>query len=374
MKKGYLQNFILFIGLVLLLSSTQKKSPQWGFFGHKKINRLAVFCLPPEMIRFYKHYITFITEEAVNPDSRRYAVEGEAERHFIDIDVYDKFFNDSAVYKMPRYWKQAVERFTEDTLKAYGIVPWHIEKMKHDLTRAFEQREVKRILRLSADLGHYIADSNVPLHTTENYNGQKTGQVGIHGFWESRLPELFSQDYDLFVGKAEYIKNTQLRAWDYVINAHNALDSVLRFEKELTQEFPEDKKYVFEERNKITIRTYSREFSKAYHDRLNGQVERRFRASVKAVADFWYTAWVDAGQPDLNKLIDAISNEELQKELEQEKEQWKQQKYQVRPHDNAALWQGDGYLEHSNSCCFVAHHQPKQKLLGKNKTSKIQRK
>ncbi|WP_448528416.1 zinc dependent phospholipase C family protein [Raineya sp.] len=374
MEKKYLQTFLLFIVLTFILSGTQKSLPQWGFFGHKKINRLAVFCLPPEMIRFYKHYITFITEEAVNPDSRRYAVEGEAERHFIDIDVYDKFFNDSAVYKMPRYWKQAVERFTEDTLKAYGIVPWHIEKMKHDLTRAFEQRDARRILRLSADLGHYIADGNVPLHTTENYNGQKTGQVGIHGFWESRLPELFSQDYDLFVGRAEYIKNTQLRAWDYVINAHKALDSVLRFEKELTKEFPEDKKYVFEERNRITIRTYSREFSRAYHDRLNGQVERRMRASIKAVADFWYTAWVDAGQPDLNKLIDALSNEELQKELEQEKEQWKQQKYQARPHDNAALWQGDGYLEHSSSCCFVAHHKPKQKLLAKSKTPKTQKK
>lgn len=178
MEKKYLQTFLLFIVLTFILSGTQKSLPQWGFFGHKKINRLAVFCLPPEMIRFYKHYITFITEEAVNPDSRRYAVEGEAERHFIDIDVYDKFFNDSAVYKMPRYWKQAVERFTEDTLKAYGIVPWHIEKMKHDLTRAFEQRDARRILRLSADLGHYIADGNVPLHTTENYNGQKNRTSG----------------------------------------------------------------------------------------------------------------------------------------------------------------------------------------------------
>lgn len=343
------------IALMLLLSSAKKQSPQWGFFGHKKINRLAVYSLPPEMIRFYKYYITFLTEEAVNPDARRYAVEGEAERHFIDIDVYDKFYNDSAVYKMPRYWKQAVERFTEDTLRAYGIVPWHIEKMKKDLTNAFEQRDARRILRLSADIGHYIADSNVPLHTTENYNGQKTGQVGIHGFWESRLPELFSDNYDLFVGKAEYIKNTQIKAWSYVINAHNALDSVFTFEKELTKQFPEDKKYVFEDRNRITIRTYSREFSKAYHEKLNGQVERRFRASIKGVADFWYTAWVDAGQPDLDKLIDALSNEQLQKELEMEKEQWKQNKYAPRPHDNASL--SDGYLENHSPCCHVAHQK-----------------
>ncbi|KOY87638.1 hypothetical protein AD998_17205 [bacterium 336/3] len=355
--------------LILLVSSSSKKPSKWGFFAHKRINRLAVYSLPPEMIRFYKYYITILTEEAINPDARRNAVEGEAERHYIDVDIYDKFYNDSAVYKLPRYWNQAVERFTEDTLRAYGIVPWHIEKMKRDLTNAFKQKDTRRILRISADMGHYIADSNVPLHTTENYNGQKTGQVGIHGFWEARLPELFSDDYDLLVGRAEYIKNTQLKAWSYVINAHTALDSVLRFEKELTNQFPEDKKFVFEDRNRITIRTYSREFSRAYHQRLNGQVEKRFKASVKGVADFWYTAWVDAGQPDLDKLIDALSNEELQKELELEKEQWKQNKYTPRPHDNAAL-QYEGYLE-NNTCCHVAHQKtPKfgqRKLKGHSK-------
>lgn len=362
MKKTY----YLFGLIILLCTATQKQKPQWGFFGHKKINRLAVFCLPNEMIGFYKHYINFITEEAVNPDARRYAVAGEAEKHFIDIDVYDKYFNDSAVYKMPRYWKQAVERFTEDTLRAYGIVPWHIEKMKQDLTIAFRQKDVRRILRLSTDLGHYIADSNVPLHTTENYNGQKTGQTGIHGFWESRLPELFSQDYDFFVGKAEYIKNTQLRVWDYVINAHQALDSVLRFEKELSQKFPEDKKYVFEERNKVIVRNYSREFSKAYHDKLNGQVERRMRASVKAVADFWYTAWVDAGQPDLNKLINLVSEKELQQEIEQEKEQWKEQRYQVRPHESPFSHTYDNpYL--TSPCCWATRHYSKKTLQASNK-------
>ncbi|MDX1903409.1 MAG: zinc dependent phospholipase C family protein [Thermonemataceae bacterium] len=345
--------------LILLLTSTQQNKARWGFFGHKRIGRLAVYSLPPEMFRFYKHYITYLTEEAVNPDARRYAVEGEAERHFIDVDVYDKFYNDSAVYKMPRYWKQAVEQYTEDTLKAYGINPWHVHKMTQELTRAFQQKDTKRILRISADLGHYIADGNVPLHTTENYNGQLSGQVGIHGFWESRLPELYADDYDVLVGKATYIKNTQLAAWQNVINAHEALDSVLRFEKELTAQFPEDKKFVFEDRNNITIRTYSREFSRAYHQRLNGQVERRFKASVKNVADFWYTAWVNAGQPNLDELIDADLEEQLQKESEQEKENWKNKKIQVRPSEETSSL-NDNYLEFS-PCCHLAHQKKRTK-------------
>lgn len=196
----------------------------WGFFAHERINRLAVFTLPPEMIGFYKANIQYITEASVNPDRRRFSSVDEAPRHYIDLDHY----GDSALYKMPRYWQAAVQKYSEDTLKAYGIVPWHINRMYYSLKEAFLIRDPERILKISAELGHYIADAHVPLHTTENYNGQLTGQEGIHAFWESRLPELFSDDFDYFVGKAEYISNPQAAAWNAIQSAHLTVDSVDR--------------------------------------------------------------------------------------------------------------------------------------------------
>lgn len=297
-KYGIFRLIFLLVGGLLFFG--------WGFFAHQKINRQAVFSLPPEMIGFYKSHIQYLTEKAVNPDKRRYVNKLEAPRHYIDVDVY----GDSAVYKLPRYWKDAVALYGEDSLQAYGVVPWHIGLVKYQLTQAFLQRDSDKILRYSADLGHYIGDANVPLHTTENYNGQLTGQLGIHGFWESRLPELFYQDYDLWIGKATYVRNCQEAAWGAVVQAHQALDSVLRIERELTETFPDDKKYSFEERGASTVRVYSYEFSKAYHERLNGMVERQLRRAIKMVADFWYTAWIDGGQPDLDYLLLPIGNEE----------------------------------------------------------------
>jgi len=256
------------------------------------------------MMVFYKIHIQQITDKAVNPDMRRYVLKNEAPRHYIDLDVY----GDSAVYKMPRYWYQAVEKYTEDTLQAYGIAPYHVYRMSGWLIKAFQDKDSDRILRLSSDIGHYIADANVPLHTTENYNGQLTGQYGIHGFWESRLPELFADtDYDLLSGKAEYVEDLQLYAWGAVTKAHEALDSVLLFEKQLSRKFPESKKFGFEERGNSTVRTYSYDFSSAYHRRLNGMVERRMRASIKMIGDFWYSCWVKAGQPNLSELT--LSND-----------------------------------------------------------------
>lgn len=288
---------------------------KWGFFGHQRINRIATFTLPPEMFGFYKEHIEYITEHAVDPDKRRYAVEGEAQRHYIDIDHYVHHGEDP--FKVvPRRWNDAVEKFTEDTLQAYGIVPWHIIVMKYKLQRAFESKNVDLILKYSADIGHYIGDAHVPLHTTENYNGQLTGQKGIHGLWESRLVEINAENYDYFIGKAEYIKNLNDFVWEAVHKSHIAVDSVLRIEKEVTRDMPTDRKYSFERRGNTTVSVYSYEFSQEYHRRMNNMVERRLRAAISAVGSIWYTAWVDAGQPDLSGLQNTPPTDELIKEMQ----------------------------------------------------------
>ena len=312
---------VILVGVVLLNSS-------WGFFAHQKINRLAVFILPPQMIGFYKKNIQYLTEASVNPDRRRYAVADEAAKHYIDLDDY----GDSAVYKLPRYWNDAVKKFGEDTLQARGIVPWQINRMYFQLKDAFLLKDPQRILKASAELGHYVADANVPLHTTSNYDGQLTGQAGIHAFWESRLPELYFGEYDFFVGKATHLDNVQLVAWQAIEQANKALDSVLRIEKQLFEKSGA-KKFNFETKGKQTVKVISEQYAKEYHALLSGMVERQFRNSVKMVGDIWFTAWVDAGQPDLKSLINYQPTEQELKARQEELKQWKEKVLKSREHE-----------------------------------------
>src|SRR5215216_892238 len=97
----------------------------WGFYAHQKINYYAVFLLPPEMMVLYKPNIQFLSDHAVDPDKRRYAVAEEGPRHYIDIDHYGNF----PYADLPRKWNDAVAKYGEDSLAAYGIVPWHIQVM-----------------------------------------------------------------------------------------------------------------------------------------------------------------------------------------------------------------------------------------------------
>ncbi|HEY8396839.1 MAG TPA: zinc dependent phospholipase C family protein [Flavihumibacter sp.] len=274
-------------------------APAWGFYAHEKINALAVYLLPPEMLVLYKPAAHYLREHATDPDKRRYIVRAEGPRHFIDLDRYGEFPFEA----LPRQWDSAVKKFGADSLEAHGVLPWRIQQVMAMLTNAFKERNTASILKLSADLGHYIADAHVPLHTSSNHNGQKTNQAGIHGFWESRLPELLAEkDWDFYLERAVYIARPAETIWQFILESARAVDSVLKEEAALSRSWPVDQKYAYEWRKQTVVRQYAAAYSNAYHERLAGMAERRMRQSIQAVANFWYTAWVNAGQPNLKGL------------------------------------------------------------------------
>lgn len=284
------------LGLVLLtlvLSS-------WGFYAHRKINYFAVFSLPAEMMPFYKKHILYLEEHATDPDRRRYLVEGEDIKHYFDADHWSEKPFDI----FPLSYDSAAALYCEDSLRQFGILPWHLQWSYYALVNAFDSLDAKLILKRSADLGHYIADATVPLHTTENYNGQLTNQHGIHAFWESRLPELFFENYETRGGRAKYIHHKPSFFWSIIQSSFAAKDSVLDLEKKVRESLPDVQQFTIEERNGVTVKHASKKFATAYHKALNGMVERRLKLAIHSVASVWFSAWVDAGQPDLSVLAE----------------------------------------------------------------------
>lgn len=303
----------------------------WGFFAHEKINGYAVYLLPPEMLVLYKPAIGYLRTHATDPDKRRYLIKAEGPRHFIDLDRYGSY----PFTAMPRSWKAAVEKYGEDSLMEHGVLPWRIQDVLRSLTNAFINNNTTAVLKLSADLGHYIGDAHVPLHTSSNHNGQHTNQHGIHGFWESRVPELLAdKEWDFFLEKATYIENPLEATWQIILESAKAVDSVLQFEAQLTATVSADQKYAFEWRKQAVIRQYSHAFTARYNRMLNGMVERRMRASVQAVANFWYTAWVNAGQPVLKPASVATPMPETELVLDSLAQWWKTQPVKGRSCDD----------------------------------------
>jgi len=359
------------ITALFLLLTSFVEAPDWGFYGHRKINRMAVFTLPQDMLRFYKSNIEYIAEHAVDPDKRRYALKNEFARHYIDIDHWDTI----PFPAVPRYYPDAILKFGyvrsivnndttvlnvkselldsfyvkcikdyrydttvdlepedvkvfvedlqspnakitfENEMVKFGVLPYFLEEFYFQLVKAFKKKDSKRILKISADIGHYIGDGHVPLHTTLNYNGEMTDQIGIHAFWESRLPELYSDDsYNFIVGKAEYISDIRTYIWDMVTESHRLLPDVLEKEALIKKAFPEDQQFCYDERLGRTIWVQCPEYCAAYHAALGGMVEKRMQDAILAIGSFWYSAWVEAGQPDINVFeSEEVVNEETEK-------------------------------------------------------------
>ncbi len=365
-------------------------APNWGFAAHQRINKMAVFTLPEQMLPLYKKHIVYLTEHAVDADKRRYASSSEGFNHYLDFEFngklnhnyYRAVFENASMYCTDTLGKRQLisdkktlhkrgkdyyftapaikylfgrdsvvvsdsfaqsfmfylshlkrsrdslyvhpdslreiflkeklrakvpikKVFAIDTVYKHGVLPYAILRAYRNLVRAFVNLDESKILKFSADLGHYIADAHVPLHTTRNYNGQLTGQNGIHAFWETRLPEIFAENqYTYFVGKAKYIDNTSAYVFKIITDSHTDVNRVLLEEKQLANKTPPDKKYVYEKAlgRTPTKQVYNLPYSNAYHTALNGMVEARMQKSVLALGNLWYSAWIEAGKPDLKNL------------------------------------------------------------------------
>jgi hypothetical protein len=281
--------------LVFLLSSVVFS---WGFWAHREIHKYAIRSLPEEMRPFFVEHADTIIAKAVEPDLRRQYDPTEAPYHYIDIDRYGKYpFNE-----LPRSYDEAVKKFGRATVDSNGTVPWRIVEFTRKLSDAMKRKNAREIIFYSSNLGHYIADAHVPLHTTDNYDGQLTDQKGIHSRWESRLPEKFGAHYTLGPETVEYIADPLAMAFEIVLESYRLVDSVLALDREVRKEIPQTDLLKAVQRRGRTEYEFSDQYYTLYHQKLNGMVERRMKDSIRRVASFWYTAWVDAGKPNLASL------------------------------------------------------------------------
>lgn len=283
----------------------------WGFLVHRTINQLAVYELPVPLQDFFYQNMAEVVKASVRADQRRGQDSTEGSKHFIDLEL----FGDSAAWKMPLHWNEAVAQYGADSLLKYGYVPYQVQAMQQKLTQAFKQGIKDSILFYAIDLAHYIGDAHVPLHTSVNYDGQLTNQKGLHALWETVVPELELAQYQLnSQHRATYLNHPGEAIWNAVRSSFQLLNGV--FSEEITASIPftDSTKFRIQVRNGREVKYYTSTFARAYALRLGNTVNEQLIRSADLIADFWYTCWVDAGKPDLLKLMPRpLSQEELAK-------------------------------------------------------------
>jgi hypothetical protein len=165
----------------------------WGFDAHMFIMDRAINLLPVEIRPFFDRYRSVLVERAIDPDTWQTAGFDDQEdpNHFLDIDW--EGFGPYPFRDLPRDYDVAVQKFGVTRIRQMGLLPWRASEYFGTLQREFGRYESRgpfgrfNVLFFAAWMTHYVSDSNQPLHNVVNYDGQLSGQQGVHTRFESML-------------------------------------------------------------------------------------------------------------------------------------------------------------------------------------------
>ena len=257
--------------LCLFLSS-------WGSVGHKKINQNMAACLPARMSFLKPSWTTVVTNNASEADNRKSQDPLEAPRHYIDIDNYPEFVLSGFIAQV---YDTNVARHGHSFVTEQGILPWATIATFDSVRECFKRGDWNKSALFAADLGHYIGDGHMPLHITRNYDGQYSGQSGVHSRYESTMVGRYAAQIVYPADSAVFIPDITAFIFNYLYTDYKYVDSVLLAD--------------------TYARTAGSVGTDAYYQSLwlkSGNFTiLMMRNASDALASLIYTAWVQAGSP-----------------------------------------------------------------------------
>ncbi len=279
-------NIIIF---QLLISLTQLFG--WGYDVHRRITRAAVQAVPGEFGDFLNQHIDKLSYHAADPDFWKAVDPDEGHRHFIDADLYDEY----PFENIPRNIDNLYSKYGEENVSQWGIAPWNIDNYCNRLVALFKEGKWEKSIYTMSALSHYVADIHMPLHTCANYNGQLTGNEGVHFRWETPMVKQYVT-YIEPSNNANIILNSLEMAFAIVKESYNvyllllSADSLARapLTKIQADSLNTYEKLSFDDEYLSVLYTQTAD---VVHDRLNKSAER--------IASYWYTCWVKAGAPEI---------------------------------------------------------------------------
>jgi len=272
----------LLVAAILLVPT---RASAWGFVGHRLIMARAIDLLPPELKPFFQKFRDEVVIRVVDPDLWRNVGWEDDPNHFVDFGMpsLGAFPFDA----LPRDYTKALEKFGPSELKRIGTLPWRDAEMFGQLRRGFEgftrqgAYTTSDVVLFSAVASHYIQDAHQPFHATNNYDGQLTGNAGIHARFERDLIERFSSRLQLTPPPVKAITNARDAAFAILLDSHKSVDAILAADREAV----------------AGKETYDDDYFEKFFTRVRPVLERRVSDAISATAGLIVGAWEAAGKP-----------------------------------------------------------------------------
>jgi len=252
----------------------------WGYSVHRLINRNAIANLPADF-QLFGQWATDLEALATAADERKCCVAGENIRHYIDIDDYSEFHAGT----FPHGYPDAVSRYGVSRLESNGIGPWALETSYGQMVAAFADGNWTAAVAAAGDIGHYAGDLHQPLHLTTNFDGQESGQSGVHSRYESRMTGRHMAEFTPFPGAASLLSNPLERVFDWIGTTYPGVNRILAADRAA--------------KNAAGGSTSSDAYYNVLWEEIGQDTWYWIGGASLDIAALWYTAWVEAGSPAL---------------------------------------------------------------------------
>jgi hypothetical protein len=274
--------------LLVAASLTPASAFAWGAVAHRSIMGRAIALLPQEIRPFFEHHRDEAVMRVNDPDLWRVVgFEAEPPNHQIDFGVDD--YGPYPFVALPRDYDAAVEKFGVAAVRRHGLLPWRTMEELGNLRRVFEGFAtgqpfvVGNTVLFASTLAHYVQDAHQPLHVHNNYDGQLTGQRGLHDRFELDLFERFESRLTLNPAPVRPIRNTRDFIFDVALASYQLVPRIVEAD-----------------RNAIGARdTYDDEYFEKFFANIRPVLEERLSESITATASVITAAWEQAGRPVL---------------------------------------------------------------------------
>jgi hypothetical protein len=271
--------------LVVAAALVPTRASAWGTDAHRFIMSRALDLLPPELKPFFEHYRAELVVRTIDPDTWRLVGWEDDPNHFVNFGM--KELGAYPFNELPRDDGAALEKFGADTMRRVGRLPWREAEIFGNMRRAFEGFATgapyagSNVVLFAGAAAHYIQDAHQPLHATVNYDGQLTGNDGIHARFERDLFERFEARIVVSPPMPVPIRNPRDTAFDVLLESYKLVDAILAADKEA-----------------VAGKTmYDDAYFEAFFTRVKPLLERRLGESISATAGLIIGAWELAGKP-----------------------------------------------------------------------------
>ena len=271
------------VAVLAILFTLGRPAPAaaWGTEVHKFITARALALLPAEIRPFFEKYSPMIAEHSIDPDLWRTAgFLEEPPRHFVDMDSYGPY----PFKELPHEYDAAVKRYGADFVTRNGTLPWRTDEMYRQLVDAFTQKAPysrENLKFFAAVISHYTADAHVPLHAAVNYDGQLTGQWGIHSRFESDLFARYQSRLQLAPKVPASVPSVRELIFDSLVVSFSHVQTVLDADKAAV----------------AGKDVYDGAYYEAFFAKVRPILEQRLSDSIGDIVGVITAAWVDAGRP-----------------------------------------------------------------------------